>query len=227
MRIELPTGTAAELCSPTDGSAPARGLVLWPDIFGLRPLFVDHAQRLADANGWAVCCLEVFPGQESLPIEERHAAAALLRDVDKASDAVAAADACGVEPVGVMGFCMGGMYAMKSLATHRFDRSVAFYGMVRTPAAWRPADGSAPTQGDALDAVRARGDAELLCIFGTEDPWCPLDQIDEVEAAGARVVRYVGADHGWAQDPDRENYRRDDAADAWRRAVEFLRDGPR
>ena len=39
MRIELPSGTPAELARP-DGE-PVRGLVLVPDIGGLRPLFDD------------------------------------------------------------------------------------------------------------------------------------------------------------------------------------------
>ena len=137
-------------------------------------------------------------------------------DADKLADAVAAADATGFEHVGVLGFCMGGMYAMKSLESNRFSRAVAFYGMVRVPEQW-----SGGTQGDAIDVVnerRERGDLHLLGIFGTNDPWCPLDQVDELEAAGAEVVRYDGADHGWAQDPTRDNYREADATDAWARA---------
>lgn len=217
MRISLPSGTPADLVTPSTGDA-LRGLVLWPDIFGLRPLFADHARRLADAERWTVCVVEPYPGREDLDIEQRQAAAASLRDVDKVADAVAAADACGVEPVGLLGFCMGGMYAMKSLAAPgRFDRAVAFYGMVRVPDHWRGGG-----QGDALDVVRRRGDAELLCIFGSDDPWCPDGDQDDVEAAGARVVRYPGAGHGWAQDPDRDTFRPADAADAWSRAMDFL-----
>ncbi|HQF93305.1 MAG TPA: dienelactone hydrolase family protein [Microthrixaceae bacterium] len=219
MRITLTTGTPAELARPTNGEATG-GLVLWADIFGLRPLFDGHAQRLADDHGWVVVAPELYPGEETMPIEARHARAATFSDADKLADAVAAADATGFEHVGVLGFCMGGMYAMKSLASNRFSRAVAFYGMVRVPEQW-----SGGTQGDAIDVVnerRERGDLHLLGIFGTNDPWCPLDQIDELEAAGAEVVRYEGADHGWAQDSTRDNYREADATDAWARAEAFL-----
>ena len=44
MRIELPSGTPAELVKP-DGEA-SLGLVIAPDIFGLRPLFDDLCARL-------------------------------------------------------------------------------------------------------------------------------------------------------------------------------------
>ena len=218
-RITLPSGTPAELALPTAGS-PERGLVLWPDVMGLRPLFDEHARRLADEQNWVVCVVEVYPGKEHLTLEDRFAEISSFSDADKVADAVAAADACGVEPVGVLGFCMGGMFTIKSIASGRFDRGVAFYGMVRMPEQWR-----GPKVFDAIDSVRERGEAELLCIFGMKDPWCPPEEIAEVEAAGAHVVRYPDADHGWAQDPSRENYRTDDAADAWARAIEFLSTG--
>lgn len=219
MRITLSTGTPAEIARPAT-TEPTAGLVLWPDIFGLRPLFDRHAQRLADTHAWVVVVPELYPGEEDMAAADRHARAAHFSDADKLADGLAAADATGFDTVDTLGFCMGGMYAMKSLASDRFARAVAFYGMVRVPEQW-----SGGSQGDAIDVVRARrerGELRLLGLFGTEDPWCPLDQIDELEAAGAEIVRYDGADHGWAQDPERENYRAEDATDAWRRAEAYL-----
>ena len=216
--ITLTTGTPGFIASPSDRQ-PVGGLVLWPDILGLRPLFESHAQRLADDHGWSVCAIEMFPGQETLPVNERHGAAAAFDDAAKLADVEAAIDALGVTSVGVLGFCMGGMYAMKALASPRVTRAAAFYGMVRVPDGWA-GDG----QGDAIDVVRERP-GDLLALFGTDDPWCPLNEIDELEATGAHVIRYEGADHGWAQDPGRENYRPVDAADAWERAERFLGGG--
>ena len=219
MRIELPTGTPAEIARPSIGE-PVGGLVLWPDIFGLRTLFDDHCERLADGFNVVVVAPELYPGQETLSVEQRHERAASFSDADKLADALAAADATGFDRVNVLGFCMGGMYAMKSLASERFVRAVAFYGMVRVPDAWH-GDG----QGDAIDVVTARatkGDLELLGLFGTDDGFCPDDQVDELEAAGAQVVRYGGAGHGWAHDSSRPTYRAQDAADAWHRTEAFL-----
>ena len=215
--LALSTGTPAVVARP-DG-APTRGLVLWPDIFGNRPLFDDHAARLADDHGWVVCVVEPFPGREDLPLDERFAAMPHLDDAAKLADLEAAIDACGVAHVGAMGFCMGGMYAMKSLASPRIDRAVSFYGMIRVPPDW---DG--PGQGNAIDVVATRP-GDLLGVYGTEDPWCPNEQVAELEALGAHLAVYPGADHGWAQDPGRDNYREVDAPDAWRRAEAFLADG--
>jgi dienelactone hydrolase len=92
--------------------------------------------------------------------------------------------------------------------------------MVRTAEMWQ---GGA--QHDAIDTVAARAAAatlDLMCIFGTDDPWCPENDMDDVEALGATVLRYPEAGHGWAQDPDRDGYRPVEAADAWSQAEAFL-----
>ena len=73
-----------------------------------------------------------------------------------------------------------------------------------------------------LDAVAERGDTDVLAICGTEDPYTPPDDRDALRAVGVEVVEYEGAEHGFVHDPDRPTHRADDAADAWRRVVEFL-----
>ena len=215
MRITLPSGTPAELVVPAD--PPTRGLVVIPDIGGLRPLFDDHVARLAADNGWAVSAFELWPGREDLDLQARLGSGGSLDDERVLGDAVAAADATGVEPVGVLGFCMGGMYTFKATATGRFDRAVAFYGMARVPDMW-----ASPTQGEPLDALAAAPGVPVLAIAGSEDPWLPPADVDALEAAGVEVVRYEGADHGFAHAPDRPAHRPDDAADAWRRAQAHL-----
>jgi carboxymethylenebutenolidase len=219
MRITLPSGTPAEIAHP-DGP-PSRGLVVIPDIGGLRPLFDDHVARLAADNGWVVCAIELWPGRDDLPTPaERLEAAGTLDDARVLGDAVAAADATGVEPVSVVGFCMGGMYALKAAGTGRFARAASFYGMVRVPEMWL-----SPTQGEPLDALGAPAACPAIHIAGTIDPWVPADDLAALEAAGVEVVRYEGADHGFVHDPERPAHRPADAADAWRRVLAFLAGG--
>src|SRR5687767_6099138 len=100
MRIALPSGIEAELAMP-DGE-PTRGLVLAPDIMGLRPLFDDLCARLASENGWAVLAPEPFPGRESMTLEERMGAVGGLRDDEQVGALTEAADhlrGLGVEPI--------------------------------------------------------------------------------------------------------------------------------
>ncbi|HET6773513.1 MAG TPA: dienelactone hydrolase family protein [Acidimicrobiales bacterium] len=216
MRMTLPSGTPAEIARPE--GAPTRGLVVLPDIGGLRPLFDDMVARLARDQGWVVCAVELWPGRDDLPtLADRLSAGGSLDDGRVLDDAVAAADATGVEPVGVLGFCMGGMYALKAAGSGRFSRAVSFYGMGRVPDMW-----ASPTQGEPLEALAKPGACPVLEIAGTADQWVPAADLEALEAVGVEVVRYEGADHGFVHDPDRPAHRAADAADAWRRAVAHL-----
>ena len=61
-----------------------------------------------------------------------------------------------VATVSVLGFCMGGHYTFKAASIDRFDAAVAFYGMVRTPEAWRgPGHRIEPLSGRGADGADA------------------------------------------------------------------------
>lgn len=220
MDMDLPSGTAAHITRSEDA---ARALVVIPDIWGLRPLFVDMCDELARRTGATVGAFEPF-GTSTLPpaddpdgFSRRADALRSLDDSTLLADAVSTADATGCEKVGLIGFCMGGMYALKAAASDRFERIVSFYGMIEVPDDW-----SGPGQGQPLDALRQRGATEVMAVVGTEDPWTPPAHVDLLEAAGVAVVRYEGADHGFVHDPSRPAHRPDDARDAWNRALAFL-----
>lgn len=187
---------------------------------GLRPLFQDHAERIANEQGWAVCVFELWPGREDLPIEARLEQGSSLSDERILADASSAADVCDVEPVGVTGFCMGGMFTLKAAGTGRFQRAVSFYGMIRVPEAWRSA-----AQREPLETLASHRRCATMAIIGTADVWTPPDDVTALDEAGVSVVRYEGAEHGFAHDPSRPAHRPDDAADAWKRALVFLGEG--
>lgn len=212
MRVTLPSGTPAEVATP--GGTPARGVVVAPDIGGLRPLFDDLCARLAADHGWAVCAVEPFPGREDLPRDEREVGS---NDDDRlVGDLVAAADHLGVEPVAVLGFCQGGMWAFKAAASGRFDRAVAFYGMIRVP--W-----ARPGHAQPVDLLARPGRCPVLAIVGGLDAFTPPDHVAELAALpDVEIARYPEAEHGFVHDASRPAHRPDDAADAWRRAVAFL-----
>ncbi len=222
MRETLPSGTPVEVARP-EGRDATRGLVIACDIGGLRSLFEGMAQQLAERLQWAVAAVEPWREREraGLTVEERLVSVGRLDDERQVGDLAAAADLLEVEPVGLIGFCMGGMYTLKGAATGRFDRCVSFYGMIHVPEQWK-----GPGQGDPLDALTAAGVGErVLAIIGTADIWTPAPHVDELEKAGATVVRYKGAEHGFVHDPDRPAHRPADAADAWRRGIDWLTHG--
>lgn len=211
-RITLPSGTPAELALPQ--GAATRGVVVAPDVMGLRPLFDDLCARLAAEHQWAVCAPEPFPGREHLPKEERPVGS--NPDERVLGDLLAAADYLGVEPVAAMGFCQGGMWAFKAAGTGRFDRAVAFYGLVTVPE-------PGPGHTQPLDHLTRPGAAPVLAIAGGRDTFVPLDDVERLKALpNVEVVFYEDAEHGFVHDAARPAHRPDDAADAWRRVVAFL-----
>jgi carboxymethylenebutenolidase len=206
---------------------PRAGVVLHPDVMGLRPLFDDMARRLA-SNGLAVCAVEPYAHVDRehwATAESRLAAAPQLDDALQLADLEAAADLLVVEDdvarVSVLGFCMGGYYTYKAAASDRFDAAVAFYGMLRTPEPWRgPGHGR-----DPLDLAAEM--CPTLAIFGSEDRWTPPADIEALRAAWSNrddceIVVVEGADHGFVHDPDRPVHRAEDAAALWARALAWM-----
>lgn len=219
MRITLPSGTPAEFAAPT---APADlGVVLIPDIGGLRPLFDEMCARLATQKGWLVCAPEPFPGRESMELADRMAAMkdreddVVLNDITEA--ALQLQDA-GAPATAVIGFCQGGMYAFKAAGSGDHAGVVAFYGMIRVPDDWR-----GPKQLDPLEYLQREGASPTLAILGGQDPWTPQADIDALRGlANVEIAFYPDADHGFVHDPSRPSHRPDDARDAWHRAFDFL-----
>jgi carboxymethylenebutenolidase len=184
---------------------------------GMRPLFDDLVARLAVETGGTVAAFQLYPGREQLDVGERLAAASTLDDDRVLGDAMAAAEATGAGTVSILGFCMGGMYALKAVGTGRFERSCPFYGMIHVPEAWQ-----GPGQGEPLDGLAAGDPSSVLAVIGTADAWTPPDHVDELEAAGATVLCYEGADHGFVHDASRPAHRADDAAAAWAMVLDWL-----
>ncbi len=212
MEIELASGSPADL-HPIVGAN--RGLVIAPDLLGRRKLFDDMAAGLSASHTWNVIVVDPFRGRTFTTdrTDERHAVVPELDDDEVVGDLVEAANRLEVEPVALVGFCMGGMYALKASASHRFDRIVSFYGMIRLPDRWR-----GPGQREPLRLLDHAADPRaILAIVGTEDPYTPPDDIDALEAKGVEVVRYPGAEHAFVHDKQRPTHRPDDAADAWAR----------
>src|SRR6478735_51318 len=195
----LSSGTPVYVARPPQD--PVRGLVLFPDIMGLRPLFFDLCDQLAADRGWAVAAIELWPGQEDLALESRLEGVGGLDDARFMQDAQEAAALLDVAPVAALGFCMGGMLALKAASLDQFDRAVSCYGMIRVPDQWR-----SPSMADPIDGLRSAGPsvaAKILAVLGTEDPYVPPQDVADLEALGASIASYEGADHGFMHDPSR------------------------
>jgi carboxymethylenebutenolidase len=206
---------------------PVAGLVLHPDMGGLRPLFEDMARRLA-THGLAVCVFEQFAAQPEDVRSSVESRMAHVKDLDDGAQMEmldAAANLLVVEDdvsrVSVLGFCMGGHYVFKAASLDRFDAAVAFYGMLRTPDGWRG-------QGHGIEPLDVAADmVPTLAIFGADDSWTPAADIDALRAAWSgrddcEIIIVEGAEHGFVHAPERDVHRPDDAARLWDRALAWV-----
>ena len=119
MRIELPSGTPAELIRPS--TEPSLGVVIAPDIIGLRPLFVDLCAFLAEQQSWAVAAVEPFPGRSLDGVDERFAAVKTLDDDRVLGDLVAAGTRPNARTSGSSGSAWAGCTRSRPRASSHFD----------------------------------------------------------------------------------------------------------
>ena len=225
------TPTSTAIHARPDGHARRAGVVLHPDIVGLRPLFDDMCRRLA-THGFAVCAPEPFAASRrrrgvAPTIEERHGRRRRARrrrcsSATSSARPTASSSTTTCRASSVLGFCMGGL-RVQGRGHRPVRRAVAFYGMIRVPEA-----GAGPEHARAARLGRRRvPDARDLRRPRTTARPRPTSTRCAAAWSGrpdCEIVVYEGADHGFVHDPDRPAHRADDAADAWRRALAFLPD---
>lgn len=212
-------------------SGPRPGLVLVPDVRGLYGHYRDLAARFA-AEGFAALAVDLYSreGTPTLPdiesvfrwmagLPDRR----VLADLQAARDYLAARDDVSTNAVGVTGFCMGGQYAlMAACSLDGIAACVAWYGMLRYT------ETNALKPESPLD-MAARISCPFLGLYGEEDSLIPLADVQALRARlaasnrDAEVRTYPGAGHAFFNDSRPDMYRPDAAADAWPRAIAFLR----
>lgn len=228
---EVPLGF---LALPEGGRSP--GVVMIHDVWGLSAHTRDYATRLAN-EGFAVLAIDLYRRARPAKIADPGAFMRALSDPQVLSDLGEGARFLAALPesngrVGVLGFCMGGMYAlMAGCSDLGFSASVPFYGLLshahgilHDPAGLDPA---AKPRTPLAMASELR--CPLLAFFGDQDTFIPLSDVQALERAltgaraGAEIVVVPGAGHAFMNDTRPDAYRPEAAADAWRRTVHFLR----
>jgi carboxymethylenebutenolidase len=213
-------------------SAPRPGVVIIPDVWGVSDLYRRVAQRLVQ-EGFATLVVDPYryTGRDGLspatvlPFIAGLNDAQVLRAIQEAIDALAASHTVAGQKVGLIGFCMGGQYALLAACTCKGLSAVApFYGMVRYEAGLDRA--RKPRQ--PLDAIPDLT-CPLLGLYGAEDNLIPVADVEELKRRLARTKHahevhiYPGAGHAFLNDTRPDAYRAQAAEAAWGCLVPFLR----
>jgi carboxymethylenebutenolidase len=215
---------------PASGTAP--GILVWPDIFGLRPAFRQMGKRLAE-SGYSVLVVNPFyrikkaptaDAGSATPIEQLRPLAQTLSETTHMTDAKAFAGWLDRQPsvaksrkLGTQGYCMGGPIAFRSAAAvpDRVGAVASFHG-----------GGLVTDKPNSPHLQAARSKAQfLIAIAENDDMRSPNDKsvLQETFAKAnlpAEIEVYKGAAHGWCP-PDSHVYNEPQAEKAWRRLLEL------
>jgi carboxymethylenebutenolidase len=228
VNVKTPDGVAdCYFIHPASGTAP--GVLVWPDIFGLRPAFRQMGKRLAE-SGYSVLVVNPFyrvkkaPTAEAggkTPINQVMPLAKGLNETTHMTDAKAfvgwldsQASVAKDRKVGTQGYCMGGPMAFRTAAAvpDRVGAVATFHGGGLVT--------NAPNS-PHLQAAKAKAQF-LICVAENDDKRAPTDK-DVMKETFARAnlpaeVEVYAAAHGWCP-PDSQVYNEALAEKAWSRLL--------
>jgi carboxymethylenebutenolidase len=229
VNITTPDGAAdCYFVHPASGTAP--GVLIWPDIFGLRPAFRQMGKRLAE-SGYSVLVVNPFYRAKkaptasaggATPIQEVMPLARGLNETTNMTDAKAfigwldgQAPVAKNRKMGTQGYCMGGPLAFRTAAAmpDRVGAVASFHGGgLVTDAPNSP----------HLQAAKTKAQF-LIAIAESDDTKAPNDKtaLKETFAKAnlpAEIEVYTGSAHGWCP-PDSTVYNEPLAEKAWSRLL--------
>jgi carboxymethylenebutenolidase len=227
--ITTPDGACdAYFVHPASGTAP--GVLLWPDIFGLRPAMRQMGKRLAE-SGYSVLVVNPFYRTKKAPTAAQGAATPIatvmplaqsLNPTTHMTDAKAFVAWLDQQPsvaknkkIGTQGYCMGGPMAFRTAAAvpDRVGAVATFHGGSLVTAA---------PDSPHLQAARSKAQF-LVAIAANDDQRAPADKTTlketfEKAKLPAEVEVYEGTAHGWCP-PDSSVYNEPQAEKAWARLL--------
>jgi carboxymethylenebutenolidase len=222
---------------PKSGKYP--GVLIWPDIFGLRPAFKEMATRLA-GSGYAVVVINPFYRTKKAPTAPDHpdfndpptrdalmTLAGTLTPDTTTTDAKAFVAFLDSQPsvdkkrkVATTGYCMGGPLVLRTAATlpERIGAGATFHG-----------GGLVTDKPDSPHLLIPRMRAHYLIAIAENDDKREPDTKNVLRESFAKahlpaeIEVYAGTLHGWCP-PDSHVYNKEQAEKAWSRMLTLFGD---
>ena len=236
VKIKTPDGTCdAYFVHPATGSAA--GVLIWPDILGLRPAFRQMGKKLAE-SGYSVLVVNPFYRAKPAPVVPdgakfsdpavRNTVMPLsqgLNPTTQVTDAKAFVSWLDQQPsvdkkkkIGTMGFCMSGPFTIRTAAAmpDRVGAAASFHG-----------GGLTTKNPDSPHLLIAQTNASFLfAIADNDDKRDPeskniLRQTADAAKKNAEIEVYPAA-HGWVP-TDMEPHDPVQAEKAWGRLLELFK----
>jgi carboxymethylenebutenolidase len=231
--IHTSDGTAdAYFVHPAKGSHPA--VLIWPDIYGLRPAFRQMGKRLA-GSGYSVLVVNPYYRKKRAPVAPEHAdfddpatrnalmeLRGTLTPATTDTDAVAFVQWLDAQPsvdrrkrMGTTGYCMTGPFTLRTAAVlpERIGAGASFHG-----------GGLVTDKPDSPHLLIPKMKARYLIAIAESDDQRQPEAKDVLREAFAKaklpaeIEVYAGTIHGWCP-IDAKVYNHDQAEKAWGRML--------
>jgi carboxymethylenebutenolidase len=226
--IKTPDGTAdCYFVHPAAGDTPA--VLMWPDIYGLRPAFRFMGRRLAE-SGYSVLVVNPFYRQQRAPTAPEHPSfddpatrSALMALMNSLSPATTVTDARAFvgyldaqasvskkRKMGTMGYCMSGPFTLRTAAEfpQRIGAGASFHG-----------GGLVTDKPDSPHLLIPKIKAHFLIAIAENDDQRQPEAKDVLRKGFAQAsvpaeIEVFPAKHGWCP-PDSAVYNDVQAERAW------------
>jgi carboxymethylenebutenolidase len=236
IETKTPDGSVTTFITHPERGGPHPVILFYMDAPGIREELRDMARRLATCGYYVVLPnmyyrarvmeLGPIPPEEDAPIRKKMFDLMLglnipmvMQDTRALLDFIATQNAASKGPMGCLGYCMSGQYAINAAANFpdRVAAAASIYGtflMTDKP--------------DSPHAVAHTGKAELYFACAEIDRWAPIEMVEPLRAAlknsgaNAEVELYPGVHHGFAF-PQRPVYDKPSAERHWERLLALYR----
>ena len=229
--IQAPGGALPGYLATPTGDGPWPGVVVLHDLVGMSRDLRDQADWLA-AAGYLTVAPDFFRGNRRpscmfrLVRETLRGEGPTFADIEAARRWLADRPDC-TGRIGVIGFCLGGGFALLSASDHRFDAASVNYG---------------PVSRKAYTEEKFTGACPIVGSYGAKDPGLRgagdrLERILTAVGVDHDITTYPDAGHAFMNDHDRaelpalfalqfrvtgDPYRDASTRDARRRIVDFF-----
>jgi carboxymethylenebutenolidase len=199
------------------GKGPFPAIIVIHEWWGLNDWVKEQASKLA-GEGYEALAIDLYRGKVATTSDEAHEIMRGVpedrarRDLHAAFDYLAAQSNVKKDRIGAIGWCMGGGYSLGvALEEPSLAADVVNYGHLATD----------------IDAIK-KINAPILGLFGAQDRGITPDDVHKFEATMKQLGKkidvkiYDDAGHGFENPNNKDGYRAADAADAWKKTVNFL-----
>lgn len=211
--------TVQALLYTPEGKGPFPGIVVIHEWWGLNDWVKEQASKLSDL-GYVALAIDLYRAKVATTPDEAHELMRGLpedrakRDLHAAFEFLQSQSNVKKDRIASIGWCMGGGYSLDmALQEPTLRADVINYGHLATDT-------------ESLKKINAA----ILGSFGGKDRGIPVDDVKKFEQTlkqlgkKVEIVIYPDAGHAFENPNNKDGYRPDDAADAWKRTVKFLAD---